>query len=150
LLMRDIYASATQVVVFLGHNAAKRRDDAEIMDGMAVDLMTDLVKERNNHGFNFDSLADKDRWKALLDLFQLSWFERLWTYQEIILASNSIIVTNYHAVPYSIFRNATGIVTEFSSHKYHEVWALSGSDSKVRIVNKEIYSSADGLERSIA
>jgi hypothetical protein len=40
------------------------------MDGMAVDLMADLVKERNRHGFGFGSVVDKGRWKALLELFQ--------------------------------------------------------------------------------
>lgn len=45
----------------------------------------------------------KKRWEALKDLFGHKWFTRLWVHQEVILATDCIVFTQYHSIPYLTF-----------------------------------------------
>jgi hypothetical protein len=87
MLMRDIYESARQTIVWLGEAA----DDS----GLAFQL----IEAWGNCNNDFDGFLqkspfafDEKMWDAANKLLQRSWWMRVWVYQEFVLSKRVIFV----------------------------------------------------------
>ncbi len=104
-LMGSIYSKAACVFIWLGPSGAYT--DAlidqlpqliEVMEKLqdksqaaAISEALDLVARLGNHG------DWGNHWVAIVELFERSWFQRLWTMQEVILAQNAIAFCGMNA-----------------------------------------------------
>jgi hypothetical protein len=92
-LMGDIYGNARQVLAFLG--AATPSCNREIGSDAAMDCIDSIVTELNDirESENLDRFETMDLppendgvWQAISLLLHRSWFNRLWIWQEAVLA----------------------------------------------------------------
>jgi hypothetical protein len=99
-LIRDIYRSANQVVVWLGQSYDARLASAMLFDifltsirtgGSGMEPKTRLLNARYS-----------PRWFALLKLFRKSYFERVWVVQEVAVASNVQLSHGGSYIPWHI------------------------------------------------
>lgn len=101
MIMRQIYESATLVIVHLGESsdAAKLETLFPALQNLAeghfqfgrnpIDrpaLWTDLQEQ-----YGLPDL-DQDIWQPLVDLANHAWFQRAWTFQEILVARKCLLV----------------------------------------------------------
>jgi hypothetical protein len=106
-MMKDIYATA-ETIVWLGHVEEERKPDAQETESRAFSLL-DVLSQEVFHKFDqFVDLAHREdfsapHWNAVNDILNHSWFTRLWTHQEFILAKSTTLVTNYHSMTLSQF-----------------------------------------------
>jgi hypothetical protein len=105
-LMKDIYSSAGEVIVWLGCSEAERRPYDEANEALALALIEDLTAEDIGGFDNFIQLAmrgrvPKLRWKYLVDIMNHVWFERLWVHQEIIVSLKATALFQYHSIPFA-------------------------------------------------
>ncbi|RDL38024.1 uncharacterized protein BP5553_05457 [Venustampulla echinocandica] len=114
--MTDIFKSAYRVIVWLGEEA----DESKLaLSTMAyLGRQTELCKsgkrmyspgatETDWYRAAFDLPYDDRVWRALFQLTNRPWFERLWIWQEIQLAnSRSIVKCGHDTIPWSLFRRA--------------------------------------------
>jgi hypothetical protein len=107
-LMPRIYVSATQVVVWMGPSIPQ-----------TVTFMTDFprvaklaedwtpTRMTTNSGWRGEGWPPEGHefWTGLFSLLNQSWFKRLWTFQEIILASNAVLLCGENCVDADDFFN---------------------------------------------
>jgi hypothetical protein len=110
-IMKDIYAAA-ETIIWLGHAREERRPDAKEAESMAFSLLAELFREQFRNFDSFIELAHRKdfsvlHWKVLNNFLGHSWFTRLWTHQEFILAKSAILVTDYNSLTFSQFLVAT-------------------------------------------
>lgn len=98
--MGDIYASASKVLVWLGPEAWDFQAFMVVLKVFKTTIETVLKTERKDRGFNLsyrfaspilyrrpdmEEFPDK-YFDGLAHFSESSWFERVWTFQEILLA----------------------------------------------------------------
>jgi hypothetical protein len=110
-IMRTIYQSAIQVLVWLG--------DGEETDGLALKMIEKFTKEswkfsqRPEEPRSFDKLVrplafeDAPEWPALDKLLQRSWFGRIWTLQEIYVPKKPVVVFGPHTISWDALADLT-------------------------------------------
>jgi hypothetical protein len=99
-MMRDIYANANQVIVWLGES---QPEDAEAI-GFAVWLFENFEKRLNVYSFkvpeggDFRSAASKypyilenPQWRRVFELLCHPWFGRIWVVQELLMGKLTIV-----------------------------------------------------------
>jgi ankyrin repeat protein len=100
LLMKDIYSSASMVLIWLG------KDDALIRPAFQsihedvrkneMSYLSDLSEERNHRVWDPD----------IASLFRSPWFERAWIYQEIVCSRAATVYCGSRDASQSISRNS--------------------------------------------
>lgn len=116
--MADIYSLARRVIVWLGPES----DDSELAMSLmgsigvkiAANWLTQSMEATSKDPSDFHWADTKIALNlsyreglAIMKLFQRSWFERLWIWQEIWLAGPSaLIVCGSRSVPWPVFRNS--------------------------------------------
>ncbi|KAL1642598.1 hypothetical protein SLS58_005367 [Diplodia intermedia] len=96
LEMGSVYQDATKVYVWLGTND---REDA-------FTLMNHLGDRMERDDDKFRKAAENCRskqWEALSKLLKNDWFERVWTLQEICLASRGLVMSGINEVEWARF-----------------------------------------------
>jgi hypothetical protein len=106
-MMKHIYAAA-ETIVWLGHPEEQRKPDSWETESMAFSLLEHLSHEQFRSFDSFIELATREtfserHWKAVNDILGHSWFTRLWTHQEFILAKSTTLVSDYHSLTFSEF-----------------------------------------------
>lgn len=114
--MGDLYKAAHRVVVWLG---AASEDSALACSALAY-LGAQMVVTKDNRGLRHPEAVEKDwcfarhelpyeelTWQAIHSLLARPWFERLWIWQEIVLADErATIQCGYDEVAWVVFRRA--------------------------------------------
>lgn len=114
--MGDLYKAAHRVVVWLGPASA----DSALACSTLAYLGAQMVVTKDNRGLRHPDAVEKDwclarsdlpyeeaTWLAIHNLLARPWFERLWIWQEIVLADNrATIQCGYEHVPWTVFRRA--------------------------------------------
>jgi hypothetical protein len=113
--MNYIYPAAKEVVVWLGYIEEERESNAQEIESMAVSLLEELSAEEIRTFDTFLEIAQRGeqpelRWKALSSILQHPWLTRLWTHQELILATSASFVTDYHVLQFNRFLLAATII----------------------------------------
>jgi hypothetical protein len=113
-IMGDIYSKAEKVLVWLGSDD----DDTTPSAIKSIDTVLDwrhahavALEEAKVEGnemalanlsrFTSPSLPGDVNWKAIEALFGSTWFQRLWTVQEVVLASEAICFRGGYSLPYA-------------------------------------------------
>jgi len=121
-MMRDIYESASRVVVCLGENP-----DAWLALSMLNQLKfmkSSMTQEAwAKHVFNYLRMKDLNQLldaqlTALLDLLHHEWFNRVWVIQEVVVARSITVLYGSHQVAWEDF---TFIMEMFVNHDIAEV-----------------------------
>ncbi|KAK0507108.1 hypothetical protein JMJ35_010566 [Cladonia borealis] len=92
-LMREIYSRAACVMAWVG----REKDDSDILF-TSMDYISDLLSKAKGrvttNNLEDHGLPDKECviWRAMNRFFFRPWFQRLWVYQEIILAKELTIL----------------------------------------------------------
>lgn len=100
--MRAIYSRATNVVIWLGAADETTRLVYELVNQVGREIMRTI---RSNPGASFHdpddpgkiyvplnlSSADEPEWLAFRKLLSRPWFERTWTFQELVLAKQAYV-----------------------------------------------------------
>jgi hypothetical protein len=143
-LMGEIYASAQQVVVWLGRmtfdvfgvfNCFKAllehlppEDESSDTELFAGTSRQTLWIKRNN--FKTSSFLDFDL-KALVKLFQRPYFRRRWIVQEIVKSKHAIAVCGRETIEWNLIEEVT---TRLVSRGWLNVVGKGGEDEQVGIV----------------
>ena len=106
-MMKRIYESAGQVVVWLGEDVEhtgrafeKLEEAAEYMRGPQPDVTTKTPQWLK------DELFGTEAWAGLMDLFRCEWWTRIWVIQEVALAKQAIIACGNHRLSADCYNNA--------------------------------------------
>jgi hypothetical protein len=116
--MGDIYRNARRVVVWLGEESEDSNWAISTLKRIGKDL--DFWKDgerfrwKPKPGGRLEQLGANPQkiaalsscWIAVGNLFNRSWFTRLWVLQESGLASDAIVVAGNKEIPWNIFRGA--------------------------------------------
>ena len=138
-LMREIYSMAEEVIIWLGKSIA----DWKPSDEMDVNLAFGLIKDLSRFGHVIEDLSSfidvsrstngaeekfpRKRWQALANLFYHPWFQRLWTYQEVVVSSRATVLGLFRSIGW----HELGIAAE-TIHRYSDKdieWVLEVSYS---------------------
>jgi hypothetical protein len=139
--MADIYRNATLVLVYLGEAdepwdvKGDRQDQGFYFQSGALNCLHLLVKEDYRSKFlartkkylrgletTFSRRKIPDEIYHLIGMTRLEWFTRVWTTQEIGLASNAMIYFGRSTMSWSDFTEVYNIIgTELSSHELREL-----------------------------
>ena len=102
--MPDIYGSADSVLIWLGPDSDSSRDVMRYCDELGSRITRDLDRDRitaaspndvdlNSEAFRSRMSPDVKLWSSICQLLSRPWFGRLWIWQEVVLASNKIILS---------------------------------------------------------
>ncbi len=111
--MRDIYANAQKVIIWLGsgdgttgkaleliHRAALRaRDETKDMS----ELASESYDESRNTRQGFPARDAKEEWEPLYSFLSLPWFTRVWIVQEVVSARSAVMMIGDVELAYSDF-----------------------------------------------
>jgi hypothetical protein len=145
-LMREIYSAAEEVIVWLGKSKADWKTGDEMDEDLAFGLIKDLsrfgqvIEDINpfidvSRGTNeADEEFPRKRWQALAKLFYHPWFQRLWTYQEVVVSSKATILGLFWCVKWREFGIAAETIHRYADKdiewvlevsRYPSIWGLS-------------------------
>ena len=100
-LMREIYSQAKKVIVWLG----REQDDSTLALQTMHRLILDHLKGGGKHGPTLEAInkLDDTESDAIKHLFQRSWWSRLWTVQEVVLAKEIEVICGKVMLPWAFF-----------------------------------------------
>lgn len=89
LLMRDIFRGAREVVIWLGERSHNSNEGMDLVGGLYDLLLNPEKADRSIVGDTSrgNLSLEPPRWTAVVDLFNRSWFRRVWVWQEVIVSS---------------------------------------------------------------
>jgi hypothetical protein len=118
-LMRDIYAFADEVIVWLGRNKTEQCLDDEARERIGFGLIEDLTScedsIRDFQSFlDFTLCGDNpiSRWQCLREIYNHSWFDRLWVHQEITVSSKASVLGQHYSTSWDKLARTVLIIYE--------------------------------------
>lgn len=93
-LMGEIYTRTEQVLIWLGEEDV----ETDLAFTFLETLDTRLLEDENFSSFVRSSHRDAPEWTALRNVVQRPWFNRLWVFQELVLASEAQFLCGSYAV----------------------------------------------------
>ena len=106
-LMGEIYARATQVVIWLGEGVAANVQAFRALEAGGIRLLELQKHESRPEMVKAKFLSDPEmrrhHWDALGDLLRNTWFERVWVIQEVVNASKAQIMIGGATWPWEHF-----------------------------------------------
>ncbi len=147
-LMNYIYPAAKEFIVWLGHLEKDRKPNPRETEALAVSLLEDLSLENIRKIDSFMEIAKRGehpdlRWKALSMVYGHPWFTRLWTHQELVLATSAIFVLNFHTLNFDQMLLATQVI-----HRASDQMSLRQLPTYVNEVFRDSEAFKDGLDRA--
>ncbi|KAI4213184.1 MAG: hypothetical protein LQ351_004130 [Letrouitia transgressa] len=114
-MMADIYGRATKVCIWLG--------DGDRSSKMALKFIKKEVLQLQNFDDLCGSEQASEKWSALLDLMQRSWFSRRWVVQEVALAHRTVVYCGDDKISWKKFAVAVELFVEVetATHRLSEV-----------------------------
>jgi hypothetical protein len=109
-IMRRIYESAVQVLVWLGGDADDSAGAIRLMRRFTrADFPDDYVPR--------SLLDDKDlaQWKAVAKIFDREWFRRVWVRQEVAVANEIIVMCGSERISWNTLSLACDILTNLEN-----------------------------------
>ena len=132
-LMRRIYESATNVLIWLGDEADK--------SSVAIELIPRLSQIQ---GINVSNRTVKD-WRPLKSLLSRPWFGRMWILQELGVASSASLVCGNHSISWQHlsdlinYMHSTGMwLGAFGSSGYSSSVSAYGRLASLLSIREEI------------
>ena len=114
-LMGDIYSSAVQVIAWLGSPSKDSDQAIDFIDHLFKSI-TDLF--RRNVPVTMDSLSQSadcqfpsPGWTALARFLQRPWFQRTWIIQEVVLATDVLIICGGNALKWKGLADVVSIIS---------------------------------------
>lgn len=95
-IIGEIFASASDVVVRLNDTAGTAEQGIEYLNRIAAATRANNIQAHEDEIAISEALAFLDppgAWDSLFDLFNDTWWQRMWIVQEVVLASNAIFLT---------------------------------------------------------
>lgn len=111
-LMRDIYQTASRVLIWLGDYENDSSDALSFLPRLSKVLAAHLEEKISTDSLTSISLpiiSDKI-WVAVGHLFQRPWFRRVWTAQEAIMSRNSVLLCGESQLPWNILLSAIDVL----------------------------------------
>lgn len=105
-IMRRIYESAEQVLVWLGGDADDSADAIRLMERFTDADCPDGYVERSI----LDN-QDLAQWKAVAKLFDREWFRRVWVRQEVAVAKTIMVMCGKERIKWNTLSLACDILT---------------------------------------
>ncbi|KAK3692431.1 heterokaryon incompatibility protein-domain-containing protein [Podospora appendiculata] len=102
--MKDIYASAAFLAIWLGDALAAPTQESQNVDD-ALDLIHELYSASKAPGFadrtvsRQDALAKRGAMQQLASLLRQPWFSRLWIIQEVAASASPVFLFRYTPIP---------------------------------------------------
>lgn len=123
-MMRDIYARAKLVLIWLGKEMRYTKDAFQMIPNLARRFVARQVNEaltgdRMPYIQTLDDIPDKEGlqlendllWQAIFDLFSRTYFRRTWIVQEIVVASRARVFCGSQEADWMRFHWAASYVT---------------------------------------
>lgn len=105
-IMRRIYESAEQVLVWLGGDADDSVDAIRLMERFTdADCPDDYV------GISIRDNQDLAQWKAVAKFFDREWFRRVWIRQEVAVAKTIMVMCGKERIKWNTLSLACDILT---------------------------------------
>jgi hypothetical protein len=126
--MRSIYCKANKVVIWLGEDTwppnfnASRAFDAmgRIATAWRLEHRHDPQQADLSTNEEFKDVAAPrlllDHWWHILELFQSRWFQRLWVFQEVVLAKRAWVHIGPHTLSWDVVGLTAAIIRTNSQH----------------------------------
>ena len=116
-MMKRIYEGADQVVVWLGvgiDNIGLAFEKLKVVESLpAEEVKSTTLQNLTNAVFGHEA------WTALLDLFKLEWWVRIWVVQEVELAKNVLVVCGKYQMSAKSFDKATHNIQMVAIYDIH-------------------------------
>lgn len=112
--MAQIYGNAFRVVAWLGPPSHDSIGALHLIKGFSqeicVDWETMTVKPSSGSRSrwaepHYNPIYDSDMWTPLLNLLRRPWFNRLWTWQEVLLADTVILLCGFQSLDWEKLRD---------------------------------------------
>lgn len=166
-LMRDIYQQASMVLIWLG-DAIERTEEAfdtlrkleDVFDGIPRDLLPADWAQRVPFGHykapkdirggqKLTELAEGASWPAVLDIFQRSYFTRVWILQEVVLSSYAIVMCGTKQIEWASFSKSYSLLwsCKFLRFGVHPRLYRAGNPDMVRHIEalKQYAKGSSGM-----
>ena len=95
-IIGEIFANASDVIVRLNDTAGTAEKGIEYLNRIAAATRADKNQAHEDESAMSEALAflePSGAWDALFDLFNDTWWQRMWIVQEVVLASNAVFLT---------------------------------------------------------
>ncbi|KAI0141584.1 heterokaryon incompatibility protein-domain-containing protein [Xylariaceae sp. FL1272] len=103
-LMRDIYRSAEQVVVWLGRSEDHTENTFTLLKALAKESEDSKTTVRN---MVREVQLSSDQQGRIEEIVEQPWFRRSWTVQEILLAKKCIVLSGWQSVSWDVLLRGT-------------------------------------------
>jgi hypothetical protein len=147
-LMREIYSRATCVIAWVGCE----KDDSDTLF-TSMDYISDLLSKAKarvtlNHLEDY-GLPDKECviWRAMNRFFFRPWFQRLWVYQEIILAKELTILCGSRNITWASLLRLTKEIRRSGLDSFFEILQENSLERTDRERDSRHYITIVGMGR---
>lgn len=126
-LMGQIYSEASPVRVWLGEECSGVKEAFKLVSDCGECSPEDAVAR---------VLRDEKGARALTEVLHRSYWDRMWMFQEIVLAGRVIVHCGSHEVPWTYFKwleDLSGYAEVFSDAQIGRTWVLDLRKSLLRI-----------------
>lgn len=99
-MMRQIFAHASAVPIWLGKGTERSKETCELIDAMAEYYSTEEFDSADPFGTH-PELSDSE-WILYKEFFQCAWFTRAWVFQEAVVARKLVFTWGEWAAPWEM------------------------------------------------
>ena len=125
-LMKEIYQTAQEVVVWIGEENNNTADGIKVLSQFSVIASEGKHPDFTDRYFLGEVLketglpdSDSPLWKAVIDLYRRTWFTRIWVIQELSVATSAIVYCGQQQFPWSYFSYAAPCVDRVIRWNYY-------------------------------
>ncbi|KAK5944387.1 hypothetical protein PMZ80_003668 [Knufia obscura] len=145
-LMRAIYSSAANVIIWLGDANEKTKLVYDLIEQIGQEILRTI---RSNPKMSFHdpadpmkiyvplklSSADEPEWFAFRQLLSRPWFERTWTFQELVLAKEAYLWCGPHKTSWNQFFMVCMTIDTWDRKQKDSASHLKGETEKINFLS---------------
>ena len=109
-LMKEIFGIAQEVIIWIGEDNQNTVDGVNLLKLLYAAALEGKLPAFSDFFLLEEKLEqaglpkyDSPAWKCAVDLYQRSWFTRIWVVQELALAKSAVVHCGRQSVPWSYF-----------------------------------------------
>lgn len=125
-MMNVIYSRAEALLVYLGEHDDDTHDATWMIDHI-VDQMQ--KKECDKKDLYYIENAHPDEWRKIQGILNRPWFERVWTIQEFVAASEVYFICGDWTIDFNLLRPIFKIIVEAADHYSTLTYLIGVRDS---------------------
>ena len=138
-MMADIYRAAAQVVVWLGLEDENTAAAFAMIQSISTEITARWKAQSGNErpvGPDLASFPPRSHagWSAVKSLLQRPWFERVWTFQEIVLARRAVVHCGAKSLGWNVFHSFFGYMATWPDEPNVQDSRLQGADKFIQDV----------------